>query len=470
MKSLMAFACIYVVVFSLVMPSYIDEAYTLNLAADKNMVHMLTALRHGADGSFPLYILIAFFLQKLFGSSEFILRLSSSLFVLGFAWHSGTRLAPYFGRIISFLTVSFVLVDGAFTFYTIQIRCYGLLMLLFCLCFWSTWDLLRDQNSSIKRLLYHALVCGLLCLCHPLGLVYAGVLGLLYVTFSVRLRSFALRNAVAFLGGPALFLMWLPCFLDQRIVNPVYHPDAPGWLKYWRFAFFGSPWLFLTLVLGCIAAVVVRVKAEGRKPDQLSGHNSNNRLLVIYSVAFIIGFNVVALLLDVFHIIPMYWYITIRYGLVCWVAYAVIVAAILTSVLRLLRPVRGGVDLSLPEPAQFAIALLAVLVLFGFNAFTAFTTRAESKAFFTRVSQMAQEGHLPVICQSHMDAFYLATHTAERVQYILSDDFEYKRLLLQIAKYYPRPEPISAETQSHYTNEYLFVSSWPRDAWIVGKP
>jgi len=66
------------------------------------------------------------------------------------------------------------------------------------------------------------------------------------------------------------------------------------------------------------------------------------------------------------------------------------------------------------------------------------------------------------------DAFYLATRTpAQEVKYLLSDDFEFKYLMLQIVKYYPRPAPIYPAGQLRYTNEYLYLSHSPRKARLV---
>src|SRR5262249_2192831 len=121
---------------------------------------------------------------------------------------------------------------------------------LFSLCFWSSWDLLENKTVFHRQRLLHALFCGLLCLSHPLGLVYTVVLGAVYLLFSALLKRLSVANSLAFLGGPALFLLWLPSFMQQRLVNPTYAAGSPGWQKYWQFAFFDSKTLFLTLIAG----------------------------------------------------------------------------------------------------------------------------------------------------------------------------------------------------------------------------
>src|SRR5580765_7290394 len=72
--SLLAFGIAYVLFFCNAIPAFIDEAYSFNLATDKSLTHMLSALRDGADGSFPLYALSVYSWQKVFGPSELSLR------------------------------------------------------------------------------------------------------------------------------------------------------------------------------------------------------------------------------------------------------------------------------------------------------------------------------------------------------------------------------------------------------------
>src|SRR5258708_6641590 len=81
---LLIFAAVYGVLFCLAMPTFIDEAYSFHLATDRSLSHMFSALRHGADGSFPLYALCVWVWAKIFGSSELSLRLNSGVFVLLF--------------------------------------------------------------------------------------------------------------------------------------------------------------------------------------------------------------------------------------------------------------------------------------------------------------------------------------------------------------------------------------------------
>src|ERR1041385_2588930 len=103
--SLAAFGAAYVLLFCNSIPTFIDEAYSYNLATDKSLSHMFSALRDGADGSFPFYALTVWCWEKLFGSSELSLRLNGAIFVFLFVWHSSRRLARNFGTGIAALAI-----------------------------------------------------------------------------------------------------------------------------------------------------------------------------------------------------------------------------------------------------------------------------------------------------------------------------------------------------------------------------
>jgi hypothetical protein len=439
---------------------------------------MLSALRAGADGSFPLYALVLHGWAKIFGSSEMSLRLNSAVFVLFLVWQLSQRLGKYFGPTIAALSILFTLADYVFTYYVVQARFYGLVIFLFSLCFWSTWDLLQSQSASLKTRLCHALFCGLLCLSHPLGLVYVGLLGLLYLGFSWLLKRFSWPNGAAFLGGPLMFLFWLPSFLHQRLVNPAYDVGRPGWLKYWQFAFVDNLVLFLVLIAGLVAWIItsrvfkppIATNCEhiALASDQRSAGAPSKLLLMGYSLAFVVCLNGILALLDAGHFIPVYALAAIRYVLVCWVAYAVVVAAIFATASRLVRQASQRRDVYLVERATFVLVFGALLVLMELHWAEWSRGRASDRAYFEKIVRLASQEKLEIICESHGDAFYLATRTAAcDVKYLLSANFEFRDLMLQIERYYPQPAPIEPGGGAHCTNAYLYLSSSPRDARIV---
>ena len=235
------------------MEFFIDEAYTFNLATDVSLARMLSALKEGADGSFPLHPILAFGWTRLLGCSELSLRLTSGLFILMLVWHGTGQLGRRFPAAAAALAVLVVLDNRNYAFYASQARCYGLLTFLFSLVFWGTWRMIHDRQScSPRALLGHGLACGALCLSHPLGLLYLEIVALLYAGFALFRKTFSAAAACSFLGGPLLLLTWLPSFLVQRKVSPTVAPTAsvPSFLELWQFTFLNSWILFLILLAG----------------------------------------------------------------------------------------------------------------------------------------------------------------------------------------------------------------------------
>jgi hypothetical protein len=152
------------------------------------------------------------------------------------------------------------------------------------------------------------------------------------------------------------------------------------------------------------------------------------------------------------------------------VAYAVIIAAIFLNAARLVQQVLARCGLRVSQSIQFILIVTSLLLLMESHWGVWFRRRTNERSYLAKISSIANEKHLDVVCQRHWDAFYLATRTSTaNVKYLLSDGFAYKHLMLQAAKYYPNPVPVDPATQAKSTNEYLFLSYSPRDAWIVGK-
>ena len=462
---LLGFTVLYLLIFSEAIPTFIDEASSFYLATDKSLSHLFAALRGGADGSFPVYAIIVYGWEKLFGSSELSLRLNSGLFILLFVWHSGKRLQQHFGPAAVVLALLFVLANKIFTFYALQARFYGLVIFLFSLCYWSTWDLLQTRAPSNRKRLWHALICGLLCLSHPMGLVYAAILGAAYLVLALTSKRWSLPSTLTFLGGPLLFLIWLPSFIQQRIINPTYTAGAPGWRKYWTFAFFDSLPLFLTLLGGAALVFFLRrLPKSASVPEAVE--NQSSRSLVVYSLMFVVLLNATLALLDAIHVMPVYWMPAIRYLVVCWIPYATIIAAIVTALSRL--------ESSSPKLKSSLTRVVCcaggagLLVLMTLNWGDWFKGRSSDKAYFSKISNLAAEKHLEVVCASYWDAFYLATRTStSHTSYLLDEAYPFKCYLLQLPKYYPAPTPVCPPAKLHMTNDFLFLTESPREAHIV---
>src|SRR5437879_12358761 len=188
------------------------------------------------------------------------------------------------------------------------------------------------MTISVRHRLLHVSAFGLLCFIHPLGIIYASILALLYAAFSYARNTFSFSSAASFLGGPLFFLTWLPAFLVQRTAVPVFQPGQfiPGWFKYWQFAFLGSNVLFPIVVVAAGALAVSTRLWKARRGDSSTAEETGasagettraeNWWLALYAGAFVAALNVTFVLLDAAHVIPVFRMYAVRYVLVAAVS------------------------------------------------------------------------------------------------------------------------------------------------------
>jgi hypothetical protein len=283
-------------------------------------------------------------------------------------------------------------------------------------------------------------------------------------------NTFAFASAASFLGGPLLLLTWLPSFLDQRMVTPVFQPGAsvPGWFKYWQYAFLGSKVLF-TIVLIAAGALVVstRLRKTRRGDSSTAGEAGapagettcgENWWLALYAFAFVAVLNVVFALLDAAHVIPVYLMNAVRYVLVAAVAYVVIVAMAWEVLEEMIQRAFK------PQMARAASRIAWGLVLAGLLAGMAsawggwLMNKSNWDSILARLSILAREKNLGIVCEEHTAAFFLATRAgATDVKYVLADSFPFKTLMRRIEKHYPNPTPITKAEFSQITNDYVYL-------------
>jgi len=472
---LTAFAAICAFGFSLAIPTYIDEAYTFNLATDSSLSHMLTALTNGADGSFPVFALFAFGWERIFGASELSLRLAGGIFTVLFVWHTGTRLLRQFRTIPTIIAVLLVLSNPTVLFYGLQARFYGLLLFSVSLLFWSTFDLIVSRAISPAKWILHALFGGLLWLSHPLGMLYGIVLAALYLLFSLKQRTFTWSNASAFIGGPGLFLLWLPSFLIQRKINVIYPPGlrVPGWQKYWEYLFLGGEVFPVMIGVGALLFVGAKLRwfqvASPEEPGPPAGRGVRH-VLLLYAIAFILTLNLAIAVVDGASVLPVFLMRTIRYMVGAAIGYAVIFTAIVESADAICAKIRGRGWTRAIGPALQLVVVGSVLARMVWLWSDGFGIKATREPYLLRVTELARQKGLDILCETHIEAFYLATRTpAEEVKYVLEEDFPFRALMKQVARYYPHPEPISRAAFEQYPREFVFVPSNGQEA-VIAKP
>ena len=465
------FLLVYGLCLCRALPFYVDEGYTHNLATEASLGRMLAALRDGADGAFPLHPVLVFCWAKAFGASELSLRLVSALFLALFALQTFRQLAGRFRPFAGAVALLVILANERFAFYTLQARGYGLVVCLFSVVFWGAWEMVEGKASRWRRL-GHALACGLLCLSHPLGVVYVGIVGLLYVVFSCLRRTFAWGQVAGFICGPLFLLAWLPSFLVQRQVNPVFPPglSVPGLNKYWEFAFLDS-WILFGAILTSAAALLAFYAWHGSGRKDSLGNRvttappaaevlSGNRLLLLNAFALVALLNAAIASLDWLGIIPVYVMLALRYVLVSGVGFCVILAGGGVALMALAqRSFSRPWSTALPRLAGgvAVVGLLGVLTSFGSQWYA---EKSAVESHLRKVSALAAEQNLEVICARHADAFFLVARAQNlRAKYVLPDNYPFTRLMLQMQRYYPRPASVSRNELARFPRPYVFIDT-----------
>jgi hypothetical protein len=84
--------------------------------------------------------------------------------------------------------------------------------------------------------------------------------------------------------------------------------------------------------------------------------------------------------------------------------------------------------------------------------------KANRESTLARLSILARENHLGIVCEDHKPAFFLATRTgATDVKYLLADSFPFKTLMRRMEKHYPNPTPVTMTEFRQFTNDYVFL-------------
>ena len=87
-----------------------------------------------------------------------------------------------------------------------------------------------------------------------------------------------------------------------------------------------------------------------------------------------------------------------------------------------------------------------------------------------RLSILAREKHLGIVCEDHITAFFLTTRAgATDVKYLLADSFPFKTLMRRIEKHYPHPTPVTMSEFWQFTNDFVFLPNGKAEV-IVHQP
>lgn len=187
-----------------------DEILTALLVSLPTPVRMLSALADQVDNSPPLFYLLAWGWARIWGQSEFALRLLSCLGILGAfvcTWRT-LRLAYSPGAAALGITAAFCL-SLTVVWHLREARAYGLFLLLASLALWIYARRAASGRSSWRLAGGQALIHAGLVLTHYFGLLYSGVFLVATLAADARRRLFHPRLYAAVLLGWSAFLPWL---------------------------------------------------------------------------------------------------------------------------------------------------------------------------------------------------------------------------------------------------------------------
>jgi mannosyltransferase len=271
---------------------WLDEAISTSLSG-LPLHEVPEALRQ--DGSPPLYALLLWCWERLFGASPAAVRSLSAVFgvaALGVIALAGARLGGRRAGIAALL----LLASSPFAVrYSTEARMYSLLALLVLCGFLALDGYLR--RPGIGRGVLVGLVSGVLALTHYWALfLLATVTGVLLAR-AWRTRSRANLTAVGWMAsGGLLFLPWLPSFRFQLAHTGTPWGVPPGFavllstLEEWTGGAYTHARVlaFLVVFLAAVGAAATAVKGP-RVEFDLRGRPPGRALAVVVVVTLVLG-------------------------------------------------------------------------------------------------------------------------------------------------------------------------------------
>jgi hypothetical protein len=194
-----------------------DEILSLVLIQDRSLGHMLNAWSDTFNQAPPLYFLLGWAWDKLFGSSDLTLRLPGSLCLsLSFllTWRCLCRVWGPFASAIG--SAGVYCLSSLVIYHNTEARMYGLFALTCSVALYFYLDLASNERVSATKAVGNVLAHAAIVLTHLYGILYSAAFLLSLIiadwTSRRRLRPFVYAS---FIGGWALLMPCLPGLINQ---------------------------------------------------------------------------------------------------------------------------------------------------------------------------------------------------------------------------------------------------------------
>jgi len=267
---------------------WFDEAYSILLAKHSvgDLIHLTSLDTHP-----PLYYLLLKGWAGLFGWSELALRTLSVLSMSGALAIGGLLVRKMFGVRSAIATVTLLAFSPLLLRYGFEIRMYSLASLIGVSATYCLYSAFKSEKTRTKWLVGYGLLVAV-------GMFTLYYLALLWLAHAVWLLVIAVRHKwrviklmpylYAYAGALALFLPWLPSFMEQvsndalaPIGQPMNYEQLSGVLSF-NTLYQPTYGLTVTLtgVLLVFIAVIVWSIIKGRQT--LQKHSDELSLLGMY--------------------------------------------------------------------------------------------------------------------------------------------------------------------------------------------
>lgn len=240
-------------------PFWYDELLTHILVSDPSFTHMLGAQADLINSAPPLYFILTWPVAQVFGSSEFVLRIWSSLGIFAAMVLTWCLLQRLYGAwpassavVVGFFSSAMVLYQN------MEARCYGLFLAEIALATLLGVLLVSRRPASKKLLAANAVTHAALVTTHYFGFFYSGV-----IIIALGLRLYGqprqlVRGVASVLIGWLAFIPCVPILICHMEFN---HPH--GWIDVPDFKDLrklihedvGSAWPAALVVLGMTATI-----------------------------------------------------------------------------------------------------------------------------------------------------------------------------------------------------------------------
>ena len=252
-----------------------DELLSFYLLSDPSFTHMMVAWGDTFNQSPPLYFILGWLWAKVFGTTEFSLRLFSSLTISAaftLVWITLRRTYNFWSASIG--TLSVFCLSELILYHNAEVRMYGLFA---AVCAWGLLQfhtINRNENLSCKQLVTNSLIHSAIVLTHLYGILYSGAILTVFIIRDIYFFKFKLWRTNVYWSVILGWLVLIPCIAplaNQSNNHAKWFTlvNASTFLNYFIFSSKFS-WFFIALIL---TSVVVYTTQKTRQSVEVSNLN-----------------------------------------------------------------------------------------------------------------------------------------------------------------------------------------------------